>query len=72
MTVSEVVLSIVALRLAALVLAGLILQALPTPPPAAVQVAAIGATTQGASIAKSARRPRDGTDELLRDMLLHD
>jgi len=72
MTVSEVVLSIVALRLAALVLVGLILQCLPTPSPPSVQVAAIGATTQGASIANSAPRPRDGPDELLRDMLLHD
>jgi hypothetical protein len=71
MTVSEVVLSIVALRLAALLLAGLILQTLPRPP-AAVQFAAIGATTQGSSIARPAPQPRDSADELLRDMLLHD
>lgn len=72
MTVSEVVLSIVALRLAGLVLAALILQALPTAPPAAVRGAAIGATTQGLSIAKPAPRPRETSEQLLRDMLLHD
>jgi hypothetical protein len=72
MTVSEVVLSIVALRLAALVLVGLILQALPTPPSPAVQVATTDAAMQGISAAKPVLSARDGTDELVRDMLLHD
>ncbi|WP_407158034.1 hypothetical protein [Bradyrhizobium sp. STM 3557] len=72
MTESEVVLSIVALRLAALLLAGLILQALPTPPSSAVQVATTDAALQGIPAAKPVRSARDGTDELVRDMLLHD
>jgi hypothetical protein len=72
MTTSEVVMSIVAIRLAALLLAGLILQALPARPPATVQVVAIGATTQHTSTATPLRSTRDGTDESLRDMLLHD
>jgi hypothetical protein len=72
MTTSEVVLSIVVLRLAALLLAGFALRALPIPPPGTVHVTAIGATTLDASAAKPVAGPREGNDELLHDMLLHD
>jgi len=72
MTVLEVVLSIVALRLAALVLTGLIL-------PGAANATAGSSSDRGDRRnharhidRKSAPPPRDDTDELLRDMLLHD